>query len=86
MTFDLTSQLEELRRVVHSDGRTARIDLKVGSIGGGNGTKVTFKRGGNLWRNQGARGEVCLKAQLGQMELRKFCEVGPRRIHLKLET
>ena len=72
--------------MVHSDGRTARISLKVGTIGEGSGTKVTFEGQGIPCRNRGAIGEVCLKAQLGQMELRIFCEVRPQRIRLKLET
>ena len=63
--------------MVHSNGRTVRIGLKVGTIGGGSGTKMTFKRRGIPWRNRGAGGEVCQKAQLDQMELRKFCEVRP---------
>ena len=86
MTFDWTSQLEELRRVVHSDGTTARIGLKVGTMGEGSGNKVTFKRRGIPCRNRGAGGKVCQKAQLGQMELRKFCEVRPQWNRLKVET
>ena len=40
MTFVWTSQLEELGRVVHSNGTTARIGLNVGTMGEGSGEGI----------------------------------------------
>ena len=47
---DMSSQLEELRRGVHSTGTTVPNGLKVGVRVGGSGTSVAFKQQGNWTR------------------------------------
>ena len=47
---DMSSQLEELRRGVHSAGTTAPNGLKVGVRVGGSGTSMAFKQRGNRTR------------------------------------